>query len=31
MFEGTAIEYARRFSGTENQTLEELRRSEHGH
>jgi ankyrin repeat protein len=31
MFEGTAIEYARRFPGTENQTLEELRRSEHGH
>jgi hypothetical protein len=31
VFEGTVIEYARRFPGTENQTLEELRRSEHGH
>ena len=31
VFEGTVIEYARRFPGTDNQTLEELRRSEHGH
>ena len=31
VFEGTVIEYARRFPGTENHTLEELRRSEHGH
>jgi len=31
VFEGTVIEYARRFPSTENQTLEELRRSEHGH
>lgn len=31
VFEGTVIEYAQRFPGTENQALEELRRSEHGH
>jgi ankyrin repeat protein len=30
IFEGTVIEYARRFPGTENQTVEELRRSVHG-
>jgi hypothetical protein len=30
MFEGTVLEYARRFPGTENQTVEELRRSVHG-
>src|ERR1700722_13695701 len=31
VFEGTVIEYARKFPGTENPALEELRRSEHGH
>jgi ankyrin repeat protein len=31
VFEGTVMEYARRFPGTENRALEELRRSEHGH
>jgi hypothetical protein len=30
VFEGTVLEYARRFPGTENQTIEELRRSTHG-
>jgi ankyrin repeat protein len=30
IFEGTVLEYARRFPGTENQTVEELRRSVHG-
>lgn len=30
MFEGTVLEYARRFPGTENQTVEELLRSVHG-
>jgi hypothetical protein len=30
MFEGTVLEYARRFPGTENQTVGELRRSVHG-
>jgi ankyrin repeat protein len=30
MFEGTVLEYARRFPGTENQTVEELRRAVHG-
>ena len=28
VFEGTVIEYARKFPGTENPALEELRRSE---
>jgi len=31
VFEGTVVEYASRFPGTENQTLEELRRLAHGH
>jgi Ankyrin repeats (3 copies)/Ankyrin repeat len=30
MFEGTVLEYARRFPGTENQTVEELRRAVRG-
>ena len=31
MFEGTVLEYARRFPGAENQAVEELRRPAHGH
>ena len=31
VFEGTVIEFARKFPGTENQTLEALRRSKPGH
>jgi ankyrin repeat protein len=31
VFEGTVLDYARLFPGTENQTLEELRRSAKGH
>ena len=31
VFEGTVLDYARQFPGTENQTLEALRRSVHGH
>lgn len=31
VFEGTVIEYAEKFPGTENQTLEALRRSKPGH
>jgi hypothetical protein len=31
VFEGTVLDYARLFPGTENQTLEALRRSVEGH
>jgi hypothetical protein len=31
VFEGTVLDYARLFPGTENQTLEALRRSVQGH